>query len=276
VDFSAHYLHHPIGTGAAESQKRENGLAGPAGEASFFVDRRAKLSAMYETRLRENLPRVREAVGRAADRAGRNPDEVTIVAVTKAHPPEAIRAALALGHRDLGENRVEELQTKVALLGRDVANWHMIGHVQSRKAKQVVDSADILHSLDTLKLARRLSGFATERGTRLPVLVQINMSAEEAKSGFDPEEAVESIHELLDLPGIELRGLMTMAPFVAEEHRLRSVFQGLRRIQEEASRLSGFEGRELSMGMTNDFELAVEEGSTMVRIGTALFGERPR
>jgi pyridoxal phosphate enzyme (YggS family) len=231
---------------------------------------------MYEAKLRENLPRVREAVERAATKAGRNADEVTIVAVTKAHPQEALWAALGVGLTDLGENRVEELERKVRQLGRDDATWHMVGHVQSRKAKQVVDSADILHSLDTMKLARRLSGFAMERDRRLPALVQINMSAEEAKSGFRPEAAVEAIHELLSFPGIEVRGLMTMAPFVDDERKLRSVFQGLRGIQEEASRLSGYEGRELSMGMTNDFELAVEEGSTMVRIGTALFGERPR
>jgi pyridoxal phosphate enzyme (YggS family) len=231
---------------------------------------------MYETRLRENLPKVREALDRAASRVGRDVADVTIVAVTKAHPVEALLAALAAGLRDLGENRVEELEEKVGRLGREAATWHMVGHVQSRKARQVVDSADILHSLDTIKLARRLSGFALELGSRLPVLVQINMSGEDAKSGFGPDEAVESIHEVLGFGGVEIRGLMTMAPYVDDERRLRSVFQGLRRIHEEACSLPGYDGRELSMGMTNDFELAVEEGSTMVRIGTALFGERPR
>lgn len=231
---------------------------------------------MYRTRLQENLPRVREAIEKAATKGGRNPEEVTLVAVTKAHPPEALHAALAAGVRDLGENRVEELGEKVGLLGREAATWHMVGHVQSRKARQAAESADLIHSLDTLKLARKVSGFGTERGSRIPVLVQANLSQEESKSGFRREGMVESIHEILTLPGLEVRGLMTMAPFVEDEWVLRKVFQDLRRIGEEAGRLPGYKGNELSMGMTNDFELAVEEGSTMVRIGTALFGERPR
>lgn len=238
--------------------------------------RGAKIQAMYETRLLNNLPRIREAIGEAAIRAGRGEGEVTLVAVTKAHPLEALRAALAVGLRHLGENRVEELEGKVGLLGRDAATWHMVGHVQSRKARQAVEFADIIHSVDTVKLARKISGFATETGTRAAVLVQVNLAEEEAKSGFDRENALEAIHEVLELPGVELRGLMTLAPFVEDELILRRTFVGLRRIHEEAGRLPGYRGRELSMGMTNDFELAVEEGSTMVRIGTALFGERPQ
>ena len=198
------------------------------------------------------------------------------MAVTKAHPPEALRAALAVGLTDLGENRVEELERKVRLLGRDSATWHMVGHVQSRKAKQAVESADMIHSVDTLKLARRLSGSASEYEGRVPILVQVNMSEEESKGGFHQDRALDAIHEVLELPGVEVRGLMTLAPFVDDERVLRRVFVGLRRIHEEAGKLPDYQGRELSMGMTNDFELAVEEGSTMVRIGTALFGERPR
>jgi uncharacterized pyridoxal phosphate-containing UPF0001 family protein len=125
-------------------------------------------------------------------------------------------------------------------------------------------------------LARRISGFAAEEGLRLPALVQVNLSGEEAKAGFAAEEAVEAVHEMLSFTGLEVRGFMTMAPFAEDERVLRAVFSRLRRIQEETEELPGYEGRELSMGMTNDFELAVEEGSTMVRIGTALFGERRR
>ncbi len=231
---------------------------------------------MYESRLLNNLPRVREAIEKAATRVGRGEGEVTLVAVTKAHPPEALRAALAVGLRDLGENRVEELERKVGLLGRDATTWHMVGHVQSRKARQAVESADIIHSVDTIKLGRKVSGFALEGGFRMPVLVQVNLSGEEAKSGFDQDQALEAIQEFLELPGVDVRGLMTLAPFVDDEKVLRRTFAGLRRVHEEAGRLPGYKGRELSMGMTNDFELAVEEGSTMVRIGTALFGERPR
>jgi len=231
---------------------------------------------MYERQLRENLPRVRDAIGRAAHRVGRGEGEVTLVAVTKAHPPDAIRVALTEGLRDLGENRLEELEEKVDILGRDAATWHMVGHLQSRKAARVVTLTDLLHSVDTLKLARRISGFAAEEDLRLPALVQVNLSGEEAKAGFGAEDVVEAVHQMLELPGLEVRGFMTMAPFVEDEKVLRAVFSRLRRIQEEAAKLPGYEGRELSMGMTNDFELAVEEGSTMVRIGTALFGERRR
>jgi pyridoxal phosphate enzyme (YggS family) len=231
---------------------------------------------MYEARLRENLPRVWEAINAAARRAGRREGEVTLVAVTKAHPPEALAAAISLGVSHLGENRIEEMGEKVRLLGREVVTWHMVGHLQSRKAREAVEVADLIHSVDTLKLARRVSSCSVEGRRVTPVLVQVNASGEEAKSGFDPREALEAIHEMVDLPGLEVRGLMTMAPFVEEENLLRGTFRQLRDLQEEAGRIPGYLGSELSMGMTNDFELAVEEGSTMVRIGTALFGERPR
>ena len=202
---------------------------------------------------------------------------MTLVAVTKAHPPEALRAALAMGLTDLGENRVEEMEGKVALLGRDAATWHMIGHLQSRKAALAVGLADLVHSVDSIKLGRRLSRFAQEDGRTLPALVQVNTAGEDAKSGFAPDEMLERLHELLELPNLEIRGLMTMAPFVEDEGVLRATFAGLRRIHEDArGKLDQYRGTELSMGMTNDFELAVEEGSTMVRLGTALFGERPR
>jgi pyridoxal phosphate enzyme (YggS family) len=231
---------------------------------------------MYETRLRENLPRVWEAIGAAARRVGRREEEVTLVAVTKAHPPEALAAALSLGIVDLGENRIEEMEEKVRLLGREEATWHMVGHLQSRKAREAVETADLIHSVDSLKLARRLSAFSVEEERVTPVLVQVNASGEEAKSGFPPREAVEAIHEMVELPGVAIRGLMTMAPFVDDQKVLRQTFRKLRDVQEAARAIPGYLGTELSMGMTNDFELAVEEGSTMVRIGTALFGERPR
>jgi hypothetical protein len=231
---------------------------------------------MYESLLSERVPRVLEAIARAAQRAGRHPEEVTLVAITKSHPLEALRAALALGIRDLGENRVEELGEKAQALGRAAATWHMVGHVQSRKAADAAGLADLVHSVDSLKLARRLAGFSLEGGRRLPVLVQVNTSGETSKSGFAADQALEAVHQILELDGVEVRGLMTMAPFVEEEGVLRGAFAMLRRVQEDASRLPGYRGRELSMGMTHDFELAVEEGSTMVRIGTALFGERPR
>jgi len=231
---------------------------------------------MFKTRVTENLPRVQEAIEAAATKVGRNPGDITLVAITKAHPVEALEAALSAGLRDLGENRIEELEWKVGLLGREAATWHMVGHVQSRKAKEAAGLADLVHSVDTLKLAKRISGFALEWGQPVPVLVQANLSSEESKSGFSKETLLEGLHEILELGGLEVRGLMTMAPFTEDEGILRMVFSGLRRIHEDAGKLPGYKGKELSMGMTNDFELAVEEGSTMVRIGTALFGERAR
>ena len=213
---------------------------------------------MYRTRLADNLPRILEAIHTAAVRGGRDGSDVALVAVTKAHPPEALEAAIQAGMKDLGENRVEELEEKVRLLGSDAATWHMIGHVQSRKARQVVETAHILHSLDRMKLARRISGFAREAGKRLPGLVQVNVMGEESKSGFSRDEALEAIHEMLELPGVEVRGLMTMAPFVEDEKVLREAFSGLRGIHEKARKLQGYTGTELSMGMTNDFELAVD------------------
>jgi pyridoxal phosphate enzyme (YggS family) len=231
---------------------------------------------MFETRLRENLPRVQEALEKATIRSGREPGAVTLVAVTKAHPLEALTAALGVGLTDLGENRLEEMEGKVGTLGRDAATWHMIGHIQSRKARLAVELSDLIHSVDTMKLGRRVSAFAVELGRTVPVLVQVNASGEEVKSGFSLDEAAERVHELLELPGVEIRGLMTMAPFVEDERVLRGTFSNLRGVHEGLGKLPGYRGTELSMGMTNDFELAVEEGSTMVRVGTALFGERQR
>lgn len=231
---------------------------------------------MYEARLRETLPRVREAMAEAATRAGRSPDGVRLVAVTKAHPLEAVRAALGAGLIDLGENRVEELEWKRAEVDDPRARWHMVGHVQSRKAPRAAQLADLIHSVDTVKLARRLDAAAEALGRDLAVLVQVNTSGEEAKSGLSAEEAVEAVHEVLALPRLEVRGLMTMAPLGAGEAVLRSTFGGLRETLERLRALDGRVGHELSMGMTEDFGIAIEEGSTMVRVGTALFGRRPQ
>jgi pyridoxal phosphate enzyme (YggS family) len=231
---------------------------------------------MFQSRLAENLLRVREAIHGAARRSGRDSSEVTLVAITKAHPLEALEAAIACGITDLGENRVGELRDKVRLLGRQAATWHMVGHVQSRKARQAAEVSDLIHSVDTLKLARKISDFGLAQEGPVPVLFQVNLSGEETKSGFIPEKVKEAVHESLELGGLDVRGFMTMAPFTDDERVLRTTFRGLRKIQDEAEALPAYRGRELSMGMTNDFELAVEEGSTMVRIGTALLGERPR
>jgi len=237
--------------------------------------RDVRTSVMYGARLQENLPRVRDAVAAAAARAGRDPEAVRLVAVTKAHPLAAIEAALAAGLRDLGENRVEELEDKRAKVPDGEHTWHMIGHVQSRKGARVVAVADLVHSVDSVKLARRLSAAALDLNRDVRVLVQLNTSGESAKSGFSPAEGIEAVHEVAGLGGITVEGLMTMAPFVAEERELRDAFSGLRDALGAARKLVPDMGAELSMGMTNDFGIAIEEGSTMIRLGTALFGKRP-
>lgn len=230
---------------------------------------------MYRERLSQALPRVRDRIAGAARAAGRDPGGVRLVAVTKGHPLEALEAATALGLTDLGENRVEELEEKVRALGPGAATWHMIGHVQSRKAARAVACAHLIHSVDSLRLAQRISRAAGEGGREATVLVQVNTSGEGAKSGFDAGEAVDAALAVAALPHLRLDGLMTMAPFVDDEAVLSRTFRRLRETLEDVRRQDPGVGTTLSMGMTNDLEIAVREGSTMVRIGTALFGERP-
>lgn len=231
---------------------------------------------MYRSRLEETLPRVRETIAEAARRAGRSPDEVRVVAITKGHSLEALEAALDAEIRDLGENRVEEMERKVnAMEGRPV-RWHMVGHVQRRKAPRLLPFTDLLHSLDSLRLARRFQRVAGDADASIRALVQVNTSGEGSKGGFEPENLMDGLREILELERIRLEGLMTMAPLTDDEGVLRSTFRELRRLRDRALEdVEGYEGGELSMGMTNDYAVAVEEGSTMVRLGTALFGERP-
>jgi PLP dependent protein len=224
------------------------------------------------------LAEVRERIGEAASRAGRSPDEVGIVGVTKGHPLAAVQAALACGVPDVGENRLEELEEKQAAWeGDPLPRWHMVGHLQSRKAPAVRGRVALLHSLDSMKLAHRLERTAEEDASILRVLVQVNTSGEDAKYGFSPEGFREALPALLELRSIRVEGLMTMAPLTSDVEVLRRTFRRLRELHEEQrDRVPGYGGTELSMGMSNDYEVAVEEGSTLVRLGTVLFGERGR
>ena len=228
---------------------------------------------------------VREALERAGERSARSHAAVRIVAVTKGHPDAAIEAALDFGLSDMGENRVEEMEGKVARLGREGIRWHMIGRLQSRKVPRLPEICDLLHSMDRLSLAQRIAkqweereaeAAGVERGAtmELPVLIQVNTSGEEAKGGFALSAALDEIPEVLELPGFRVVGLMTMAPFTEDETVIRGSFARLRRLHEELGGNPRYRGSELSMGMTNDYAIAVEEGSTLVRLGTALFGER--
>lgn len=233
----------------------------------------------YDAALETHLPHVRERIAAAAERSGRDPGAVRVVAVTKGHPPGAVEAALAAGLTDIGENRVEELRHKAPLFEAGTVTWHAIGHIQRRKAAGAARLAALIHSVDSLRLAEKLSRLGEAEARRVPVLVQVNASGEATKGGFpvalDPDAALDGIGTIAALPGLRVMGLMTMAPFVADEATLRATFAKTREALDDASSIDGFAGRELSMGMSNDYEIAVEEGSTMVRLGTALFGPRP-
>lgn len=228
--------------------------------------------------MKDSLPRVRDRIGEALARSARR-DEVGIVAVTKGHPLSAVQAALSSGLHRLGENRVGELEEKVGVVGRDAAEWHLIGHLQRNKARTAMTLFDRIHSIDSLRLARKLSAESErgERGEREVVgYVQVNVSDESAKGGFCAAAAVDAVGEIAALPGLRLEGLMTMAPWTDDESVLRSAFRDTRSLLERARAAGLAIGAGLSMGMSNDFEIAIEEGSTMVRLGTVLFGERER
>ena len=229
----------------------------------------------YRERLAENLPGVRDRLAQAELDGGRKPGSVRLVAVTKAHGDDAVAAALDAGLTDLGENRVEELEGKVLRFSSRQVRWHLIGHIQSRKAKRAALNADLIHSMDSMKLARKVSVAATGDDSELGVLLQVNVSGERTKGGLARESALDVALEIAELPGLSVLGFMTMAPFGADVGTLSFTFGGLRTISERARALSSHVGPELSMGMTGDLEVAVAEGSTMVRVGTALFGPRP-
>jgi pyridoxal phosphate enzyme (YggS family) len=224
-----------------------------------------------------NLQSVRRRMAAAAARAGRDPRDVLLVAVSKTQPMAMIEAAAAAGQREFGENRLEELWTKVEAARAahlDVA-WHFIGTVQSRKSEAAVGPWALIHSVDRAKIAQRLSRDAAAAGQVLRVLLEVNVSGEESKHGFAPAELLAAAPELAALPGIRIEGLMTMAPLVDDPEAARPVFRALRELRDElALHCPQAEWRHLSMGMTNDFEVAIEEGATIVRVGSAIFGTR--
>lgn len=207
-------------------------------------------------------------------RSGRSPGAVTLVGVTKTIPPGVVSEALALGLRDLGENRVQEAQAKIGAVGRDRARWHLIGHLQRNKAGRAAELFDLVHSVDEVGVAEALGRRALGLGRSLPVLVEVNVSGEASKFGVAPEGLEPLLEQVARQPGLRLEGLMTVGPPVARPEEARAGFARLRGLRERAAERLGFELRELSMGMSGDFEVAVEEGSTLVRVGSAIFGAR--
>lgn len=216
-----------------------------------------------------SLRSVLDEMRRVAESVGRDPDQITLVAVGKSHGPEAIRAAYEQGHRDFGENRAQELAAKAAVLPADI-RWHFIGPLQRNKVKLVRPIAHLLHSMDRPKLAR---AWVKEDGRPPPALLQVNIGREPQKAGVEPTDAIAAFHEMSEM-GVDLRGLMAIPPMASDPEEIRPFFRRLRELRDELSEATG-RALELSMGMTDDFAVAVEEGSTMIRVGRAIFGPRP-
>jgi hypothetical protein len=235
------------------------------------------------TVLQDNLRRVQARIAGAALRAGRDLNSITLVAVSKTHSVEEMIAAYRCGARHFGENRVEEGAEKLPEFRRAVSDpsvvFHMIGHLQSRKAASAVTLFDWVHSVDSVKLAQRLDRAAAAQNKRLPILLEVNVSGEASKFGFDHArraELFDAIETIAPLPNLRFEGLMTMAPIVVDPNEARPVFRALRELRDAIeARYSTVRLPHLSMGMTDDFEVAVEEGATLVRVGRAIFGERP-
>jgi len=224
----------------------------------------------------ENIETIRARIRAAAERAGRDPQSVRLVAVSKRQSLAAIREAMVCGQRVFGENYLQEAEDKVAALGQGLV-WHCIGHLQSNKARIAAEVFACIETIDRLKLAKALETRLAELGKTMPILVQVNVGGEAQKAGVAPEEAGQLCHELQQFPHLKLQGLMTMPPFVEDPEESRGYFRQLRLLGEELTSqgLLGQQGpMELSMGMSGDFEVAIEEGATLVRVGTALFGER--
>ncbi len=232
---------------------------------------------MMLTAIGTNLQAIREKIARAAERAGRNPAEISLVAVTKTCSLEVIRAAYSAGLRDFGENRLQEAIPKIEAL-RNLANlrWHMIGHLQSNKARKCADYFHMIQSVDTFELAQRLSLHGAQTNRPIRILVEVNTSGEATKFGYPTENLLDEIGRLADLPHLQIAGLMTIGPLTRDERRVRQAFIVLRELFERIQSRPGLseEFKILSMGMTDDFELAIAEGSNMLRIGRGLFGER--
>lgn len=223
----------------------------------------------------ENLAKVEANVCAACERAGRSRDEVTLIAVSKTKPISMIEELLPGGTRDFGENKVQELCDKYEQLPKDI-RWHLIGHLQRNKAKYVVDKACLIHSVDSLRLAQTISEEGVKKGVTVPVLIEVNVAGEESKFGVTPEETEGLVREIAVLPNISVKGLMTIAPYVENPEENRVHFSNLKKLSVDIKKknIDNVSMDVLSMGMTGDYEVAIEEGATMVRVGTGIFGER--
>ena len=225
--------------------------------------------------IKENLNRVQENIRNACARAGRKEDEVTLIAVSKTKPVSMLEEAYALGVRDFGENKVQELVDKAGQLPEDI-RWHMIGHLQRNKVKYIIDKVDLIHSVDSVRLAETIEKEAAKHNLTANILIEVNVAKEESKFGIMPEELDEFIEKIAGFSHIQVKGLMTIAPFVEDPEENRPIFARLRKLSVDitAKNVDNITMSILSMGMTNDYQVAIEEGATMVRVGTGIFGAR--
>jgi hypothetical protein len=222
-----------------------------------------------------NLNAVQQQIEAACARAGRPSSSVTLIAVTKSQPPEVVGEAAKLGLRLFGENKVQEAKAKIPLCP-DRLRWHMIGHLQTNKCRDAVALFEMIQSVDSLHLAEEINQRAEQAAKTLPVLLEVNAVGEASKFGYRPEQLLTELTRLNALPRLEIHGLMTVPPWTLDPEKARPVFRQMRELKERCEQLLGAPLPHLSMGMTGDFEVAIEEGATMVRIGTALFGSRPK
>ena len=227
------------------------------------------------TDIAENLRTIRKGIEAACARAGRDPTGVALVAVSKGQPPDAVRAALEAGQSLFGENRVQEAKAKIGQCPGS-ARWHMIGHLQSNKSRDAVHFFEMIESIDSLALATEVNKWAEKTAKTMRVLLEVNVAGESSKFGYNAERLLEEFLQVNALPRIEIHGLMTVAPWAQDAEKVRPVFRQLRELKAQCERKLGAPLPHLSMGMSGDFEVAIEEGATMVRIGTALFGPRPK
>ena len=225
--------------------------------------------------IRDNLEEVRKNISEACERTGRNPSEVTLLAVSKTKPVEMIRECMEAGQRAFGENYVQEIEEKYAVLGK-TADWHMIGHLQRNKVKYIIDKVSLIHSVDSLRLAEQIQKEAEKHSINMGVLLEVNVAHEESKWGFTLDETIDAIKAVSTLPNVHVRGLMTSAPITEDAETNREYFRELRQLYDHiaAMKIPNVDMQVLSMGMTGDYVVAVEEGSTMVRVGTGIFGAR--
>ena len=225
--------------------------------------------------LKDQLQEVEKRIQAACDRAGRKREEVTLIAVSKTKPVETLQEAYDLGVRIFGENKVQELTAKYEALPKDI-HWHMIGHLQTNKVKYIIDKAELIHSVDSLKLAETIEKEAAKHDLIADILVEVNVAEEESKFGMKMEEVIPFVEKVSAFPHVRVRGLMTIAPFVEDPEENRSIFADLHKLYIDIKKKNHDNDTVsvLSMGMTNDYEVAIEEGATMVRVGTGIFGAR--